>query len=40
MRILIILLSNLLIMSTLTACGKKGDPVRPSEVTETEQAAS
>ena len=38
--ILIILLSNLLIVSTLTACGKKGNPARPSEVTETEQAAS
>ena len=40
MRILIILLSGLLIASTLTACGKKGNPARPSEVTETEQAAS
>ena len=40
MRILIILLSCLLIAGTLTACGKKGNPVRPSEVTKTEQAAS
>ena len=40
MRILIILLSGLLIACTLTACGKKGNPARPSEVTETEQAAS
>ena len=40
MRIFIILLSGFLIAGTLTACGKKGDPVRPSEVTETEQAAS
>ena len=39
MRIFIILLSGLLIAGTLTACGKKGDPARPSEVTETEQAA-
>ena len=40
MRSLIILLSGLLIAGTLTACGKKGNPARPSEVTETEQAAS
>ena len=40
MRIFIILLSGLLIGCKLTACGKKGNPVRPSEVTETEQAAS
>ena len=40
MRSLIILLSGLLIAGTLTACGKKGNPVRPSEVTETEQVAS
>ena len=40
MRIYIILLSGLLIAGTLTACGKKGNPVRPSEVTETEQTAS
>lgn len=40
MRIFIILLSGLLIASSLIACGKKGNPVRPSEVTETEQAAS
>ena len=40
MRIFIILLSSLLFISTLTACGKKGNPVRPSEMTETEQAAS
>ena len=40
MRIFIILLSCLLIADTLTACGKKGNPVRPSEVTETEPAAS
>ena len=39
MRSLIILLSGLLIAGALTACGKKGNPVRPSEVTETEQAA-
>ena len=39
MRIFISLLSGLLIAGTLTACGKKGDPARPSEVTETEQAA-
>ena len=39
MRNLIILLSGLLIAGALTACGKKGNPVRPSEVTETEQAA-
>ena len=39
MRIFIILLSGLLIAGTLTACGKKGNPVRPSEVTETEQTA-
>ena len=38
MRIFIILLSGLLIAGTLTACGKKGNPVRPSEVTESEQA--
>ena len=40
MRIFIILLSSLLIGGTLTACGKKGNPARPSEVIETEQAAS
>ena len=40
MRIFIILLSGLLIAGTLTACGKKGNPARPSEVTESEQAAS
>ena len=40
MRIFIILLSSLLIAGTLTACGKKGNPVRPSEVTESEQAAN
>ena len=40
MRIFIILLSSLLISSTLIACGKKGNPVHPSEVTETEKAAS
>ena len=40
MRIFIILLSGLLIAGALTACGKKGNPVRPSEVTEKEQAAS
>ena len=40
MRIFIILLSGFLIACTLTACGKKGNPARPSEVTETEQAAS
>ena len=40
MRVFIILLSGLLVASTLTACGKKGNPVRPSEVSETEQAAS
>ena len=40
MRIFIILLSGLLIAGTLTACGKKGEPARPSEVTESEQAAS
>ena len=40
MRIFIILLSGLLITGTLTACGKKGNPVRPSEVTESEQTAS
>lgn len=40
MRIIIILLSSLLIAGSLTACGKKGDPARPSEVTESEQAAS
>jgi predicted small lipoprotein YifL len=40
MRIIIILLSSLLIAESLTACGKKGDPARPSEVTESEQAAS
>ena len=39
MRIFIVLLSGLLLAGTLTACGKKGNPVRPSEVTETEQAA-
>ena len=39
MHIFIILLSGLLIAGALTACGKKGNPVRPSEVTETEQAA-
>ena len=40
MRIFIILLSGLLIAGTLTACGKKGNPARPSKVTETDQAAS
>jgi len=40
MRIFITLLTGLLILGTLTVCGKKGDPTRPSEVTETEQAAS
>ena len=40
MRIFIFILSGLLIAGTLTACGKKGNPVRPSEVTEAEQAAS
>ena len=40
MHIFIILLAGLLIAGTLTACGKKGNPARPSEVTETEQAAS
>ncbi len=40
MRIFIILLSGLLIAGTLTACGKKGNPARPSEATETEQTAS
>ena len=40
MRIFIILLSGLLIAGTLKACGKKGNPVRPSEVTEKEKAAS
>ena len=40
MRIFIILLSGLLIAGTLTACGKKGNPARPSEVTKTEQATS
>ena len=40
MRIFIILLSGLLIAGTLTACGKKGNPVRPSEVTKSEQTAS
>ena len=40
MRIFIVLLSGLLLAGTLTACGKKGNPVRQSEVTETEQAAS
>ncbi len=40
MRIFIILLSGLLITGTLTACGKKNNPARPSEVTETKQAAS
>lgn len=40
MRNFIILLSGLLIAGTLTACGKKGNPVRPSEVTESEQADS
>tara|TARA_B100000963_G_scaffold285437_1_gene254356 strand:- start:134 stop:256 length:123 start_codon:yes stop_codon:yes gene_type:complete len=40
MRNFIILLSGLLIAGTLTACGKKGNPARPSEVTESEQAAS
>ena len=39
MRIFIILLSGLLIAGALTTCGKKGNPVRPSEVTETKQAA-
>ena len=39
MRIFIILLSGLLITSTVAACGKKGNPVRPSEVTEPQQAA-
>ena len=40
MRILFIFLSVLLIAGMTSACGKKGDPVRPSEVTETEQAAN
>ena len=40
MRIFITLLSGLLIAGTLTACGKKGNPARPSEVIETEPAAS
>ena len=40
MRIFIILLSSLLIAGALIACGKKGNPVRPSEVTESEQAGS
>lgn len=40
MRIFIILLSGLLVAGTLTACGKKGNPARPSEVIETEPAAS
>jgi len=40
MRNFIILLSGLLIAGTLIACGKKGNPARPSEVTESEQAAS
>ena len=40
MRIFIILLSSLLIAGSLSACGKKGNPVRPSEVTETEKATS
>ena len=40
MRTFIIFLSGLLIAGTLTGCGKKGNPARPSEVTETEQAAS
>ena len=39
MRILIILLSGLLIAGTVAACGKKGNPARPSEVTGTQQAA-
>ena len=40
MRIIIVLISGLLIAGSLTACGKKGNLVRPSEVTESEQAAS
>ena len=40
MRIMIIFISGLLIAGSLTACGKKGNPVRPSEVTESEQAAN
>ncbi len=40
MRIFITLLASLLITGTLTACGKKGNPARPSEVTEIEQTAS
>ena len=40
MRIFIFILSGLLIAGTLTACGKKGNPMRPSEITKTEKAAS
>ena len=40
MRIIIILLSSLLIAGSLTACVKQGDPARPSELTESEQATS
>ena len=40
MRIIIILLSGLMLAGSMTACGKKGNPVRPSEINKTEQAAS
>ena len=34
MRIPILLLCALVLTGALTACGKRGDPLRPSEVTE------
>ena len=34
MRLTIFLLCALILTGTLTACGKRGDPLRPSEVTE------
>ena len=34
MRMTIILLCALVLTGTLTACGKRGNPARPSEVTE------
>lgn len=34
MRMTIILLCALVLTGTVTGCGKRGDPMRPSEVTE------
>ena len=34
MRMTILLLCALVLTGTVTACGKRGDPYRPSEVTE------